>query len=209
MRITAIEPRRKSLVAIYLDGQSAGQIDYETAVRLNIRAGDTLTDAEWTHLCAESDAARAKSYALWLLERRSYTAGMLREKMRGAHSAAAIDAALERVQELGLVNDADYARRYAAELIRLRHFSAPRIEQELRRRGIDRDLARQTAAETIAEYARDPCDAIRALLNTKFSNKYNDVKGRRRTVAALQRVGYRGGEFRTAKQLPDESDQME
>ena len=203
MRVTAMEPRRKSMVEIYLDGQSAGQVDYETAVRLHIRLGDDMTDGEWSALCAESEIARAKSYAFWLLERRSYTGEMLREKMRPAHSPEAIDAAVARAQELGLVDDADYARRYAAELVRLRHFSVMRIVQELRRRGIDRDLAQQTAADAAAEYAPDPGEAIDALLRTRFAGKYGDEKGRRRTVAALQRMGYRWEDIRSALRRSD------
>ena len=206
MLVTAMEPRRKSMVEIYLDGQSAGQVDYETSVRLRVRPGDEMTDDEWTTLCAESDIARAKSYAFWLLERRSYTSGMLREKMRTAHSPAAIDAAIVRAQELGLVDDADYAHRYAAELIRLRHFSTMRIVQELRHRGIDRDLAQQAAADAAAEYAPDPAKAIDALLRTKFSGKYGDEKGRRRTVAALQRMGYRWDDIRAALQRSETPD---
>lgn len=200
MRITAMEPRRKSMVEIYLDGQSAGQVDYETTVRLHIRLGAEISDEAWSQLCAESDAARAKSYVFWLLGRRSYTSGMLREKMRTAHSPEAIEAAIVRAQELGLVDDADYARRYAAELIRLRHFSAARIVQELRHRGIDRDLAQQAAADAVAAYAPDPGAAIDALLQTRFAGKYEDEKNRRRTVAALQRMGYRWEDIRSALQ---------
>ena len=198
MIITAMEPRRKSLTAVYLDGQLAGEIDCETMLRMHLHIGDVLDDDAWTSLCAESEIARAKSYAVWLLDRRSYTTGMLRQKMRESHSPAAIDTTLEWVQQIGLVDDADYARRYASELVRLRSFSGFRIEQELMHRGISRDLARQTVAELAGEAnLPEPCAAIRSLLQGKFAGKYGDEKGRRRTVAALQRMGYRWDNIRT------------
>lgn len=204
MIVSSIEPRRKSMAEVFIDGVSAGLVDYETILRRHIRAGDEITDAQWRDLCAESDISRARSYALWLLARRSYCTRQLREKLCTQYSADAADAAIERMQELGFINDADYARRCASDLFRLKQFSVSRVIQELRRRGIDGELAVQAAEEAAEEHAPDPKEAITQLLRTKFAGKYADEKGRRRTIAALQRMGYRWDDIREAIHLPDD-----
>jgi regulatory protein len=204
MNITALESRCKSLMEVFLDGQSAGMVDMETLLRTGLRVGDDIDDAGWSALCAESDYTRAKSYALWLLGSRSYATAQLREKLRGQYGAEAAERAVERMQELNLLNDADYAYRCASDLYRLKHFSVSRVMQELRQRGIDGDLARQTAEEAAAEYAPDPQETLAELLRTKFAGKYQDEKGRRRTVAALQRLGYRWDDIRTVLALNEE-----
>ena len=73
MLITAIEPRRRSLCEVYIDGESAGLLDLETLERLHVKMGQELTDDDWSYYCAESDRTRARSYALWLLSRRAMT----------------------------------------------------------------------------------------------------------------------------------------
>ncbi len=204
MQITAIEPRRKSLVEIYIDGQSAGKVDLETVLRQNLQAGDEMTDAQWSALCAESDATRARSYALWLLGSRSYTTAQLKEKLRGQYGAEAAEAASARMQELGLLNDAEYAYRCASDLFRLKHFSSARVIQELRQRGIPADIAERATAEAADLFAPDAQEAVAELLRTKFAGKYQDEKGRRRTVAALYRMGYRWDDIRAAMALDEE-----
>ena len=204
MLITAVEPRRKSLVEVFLDGQSAGQVDWETAERLHVKPGRTMSDEEWAVLCKESDVTRARSYALWILSRRSISSKKLLEKIKEQYNMDAANAAVERMQELGLVNDTDYARRCASDLFRLRHFSVARVVQELRQRGIDSSLARQVAEEVAEEMAPDPQEVLRSLLETKFSGRLETEKDRRRTIAALQRMGYRWEDIRTAIGALDE-----
>ena len=44
---------------------------------------------------------------------------------------------MEHMEELGLLNDEDYARRLANELFTRKKFGARRVKQELRQKGID------------------------------------------------------------------------
>ena len=97
------------------------------------------------------------------------------------------------MEELGLIDDADYARRLSEELAR-KGFAAPRIRQELLRRGIGRELAAQEAERAAAA----PEDALHSLIERRFARQLGEEKGRRRAVAALQRMGYRWEEIRSA-----------
>ena len=196
MLITAIEPRRKSLCEVYIDGESAGMLDLETLERLHVKMGQEISDEDWSRYCSESDETRARSYALWLLSRRAMTRRRLVDKLRTQYSQEASEAAAVRAEELGLIDDEDYARRCASDLFRFKSFSALRVVNELVRHGIERELARQVAEEVGAQYAPDPTEAVRALLEGKYKRCLADEKGQRRAVAALQRMGYRWDEIR-------------
>lgn len=191
MEITALEPRRHRLVQLFLDGEPAVKLDEETAASL--RPGQQLSDEELHELIARSDAARAKEKALYLLEHRPHSKRELEDKLARTVGREAAGQAAGRMEELGLIDDADYARRLSEELAR-KGFAAPRIRQELLRRGIGRELA----AEEAERAAAAPEDALHSLIERRFARQLGEEKGRRRAVAALQRMGYRWEEIRSA-----------
>ena len=191
MEITALEPRRHRLVQLFLDGEPAVKLDEETAASL--RPGQQLSDEELHELIARSDAVRAKEKALYLLEHRPHSKRGLEYKLARTVGREAAGQAAGRMEELGLIDDADYAHRLAEELAR-KGFAAPRIRQELLRRGIDRELAAGEAERAAAA----PEDALHSLIERRFARQLGEEKGRRRAVAALQRMGYRWEEIRSA-----------
>ena len=73
MLITAIEPRRKSLRALYLDGELAVNIDAQTLLSSRFQVGTEITDEELHELLAASDANRAKEKALYLIAHRDHS----------------------------------------------------------------------------------------------------------------------------------------
>lgn len=193
MELTAIEPRRHRLVQLYLDGEAAVKLDAATAQEARLRVGMELDDEELHELLQKSDAARAKEKALYLLEHRPHAKRELERKLSRTVGEEAAQAAADRMEELGLVDDADYAARLAQELAR-KGYAFSRTVQELVRRGVDRELAQEAAREAFP----DPEEAIRRLIQRKYERRLGDEKGRRQTAAALQRLGYRWEEIRSA-----------
>ena len=108
--------------------------------------------------------------------------------------------AVERLEEMGYVNDERYAHTLAQELYERRGMGKKRIEQELRQRGI----SRETASECAEELDGDDVERIKNLLETKFAGKFSDEKGRRRTFNALTRLGYGYSDIRSAMRSVDE-----
>ena len=141
-----------------------------------------------------SDAHRAQEKALYLLEHRSHSKKELADKISRTAGREAAERAAERMEELGLVNDAQYARNLAEELLQRKRFAARRAEYELLQKGIDRALAQ----EIVEELAPEPEESLRFLLERKYQRSLSDEKGRRRVFAALQRLGYSGEDIRTA-----------
>lgn len=194
MLITAIEPRRKGLQALFLDGEFAVNVDAETLAASPFRLGKEIDDEQLHELLMASDTRRAKEKALYLLSHRDHSKKELVEKLKRAGTERAAEQTAQRMEEIGLVNDALYARRYAAELARRKGYAASRIEHELNQKGIDRELI----CEIIEEMALEPVKQITALLERKYARTLQEEKSRRRTVAALQRLGYRWEDIRRA-----------
>lgn len=192
MIITAIEPRRKSLSAIFIDGEFAVKLDTETVLSERLKVGEEIDDERLLELIKTSDARRAKEKALWLISYRDHSEGELRQKLSKDYGEEAVDKAINRLMELGLINDESFAKKYAESLSQ-KHLSNRQIQQKLRLKGIDRELS----SETVEDLDLDEKEEIRALINKKYIRKLSDEADLRRTVAALQRRGFSYSDIRS------------
>ena len=138
----------------------------------------------------------AKNYAMRLLSGRAYTKKTLCEKITARFDEESAEAAVTRMEELGLINDADYARRYAADCLNLKRYSLRRTAQALHQKGIDRHIIEDTLAEM--EFA--PEQSVARLLERKYPKWQEDEKNKTRAVNALVRLGYGYGDIRTVMQ---------
>lgn len=204
MEITKIAPRRKGLSQLYIDNEEAMKLDTQMLLLEGIKAGMELTDQQLHELVQKSDARRAQEKALYLLEYRSHSKKELADKIaRTAATKEAAQEAANRMEDLGLIDDARYARDYARSLFLRKKFGSRRVKQELLQKGIDRDLA----DEILGEYAQlDTGETIYDILSRKYPTFMQDEKVRRRAVAALQRFGYSFEEIRSAMRTAEEMD---
>ena len=103
---------------------------------------------------------------------------------------------LERMEELGLIDDRRFGEDYAKELFSRTGYGARRAAQELRRNGLDQELVQ----ELVEKYGspEQSGENIRRVLEKKYPGWREDEKARRRAFAALQRLGYSYQEVREA-----------
>ncbi len=193
-QITAVEPRRKRWRALFLDGEFAVKIDEQVWAQCSYQIGMSISDEQLQELIQNSERYRAKEKALYLLTHRDHTKKELVEKLKRTSGEEVAREAAQRMEEIGLVNEEAYARRYAKELMCRKKFAPSRTEYELEKKGIDRELIH----EIIEEIGIDPADQLRDLLERKYAQAVREEKGRRRTVASLQRLGYRWEDIRRA-----------
>ena len=185
MKITDIRPRRKGLSAVYIDGEYALSLDTQTLLEHRIDIGREFDDEELHDLIESSNERRAKEKALWLISYRSHSKKELRDKISRTCDRQSAEKAVERMEELGLVNDRDYAERCAQTLIFTKHMSKRGAAMELRRKGIESEIIN----EVFDDIEVDEREQIQAVIERKYP-KIDDEKIRRRAVAALQRLGY-------------------
>ena len=193
MIITAVEPRKKGLSALYIDGEFAMKLDTETLLAHRFDVGREIDD-ELLHECIQaSDRKRCKDKALWLISYRDHSRRELLDKLRRDYSDESCEAAVERLEELGLVDDGRYARRYAADLIHLKHLSERGVRQKLYEKGVDRDLI----DEVVEEFDFDEKEQIRTIIEKKYARSLHDEKGQRRCANALARLGFSYGDIKS------------
>ena len=191
MIITDIQPRRKRLSQLFIDGEAAVKVDTETWLRSGLAVGDDIDDERLHQLLQDSAAHRAHEKALYLLEHRAHSKKELADKIaRAEFDRDAANAAADRMEELGLVDDEQYARRLAQELFERRKFGARRVRQELQQKGIDAGII-SLVLEEFSPETDENAEKIRDIVERKYPTAWEDEKVRRRAVAALQRYGYK------------------
>ena len=207
MVVTEIRPRRKQLRALYLDGEYAAAVDAATLAEAGWRVGSEVGEEELRALLEASKARRAREKALSLLEVRSHTKRELVEKLRRSVGGEAAQAAADRMEELGLLDDRETARRWAEEFLGRKGYAPRRAAFELERKGIDGE----TAAQLVEELAGDPDETLLRVLQKKYGRVLGEEAGRRRAAAAMQRLGYSYEQIRRAlrRAAPEITDEDE
>lgn len=133
----------------------------------------------------------ALARALKFLSYRARSEAEIRSKLtRLGFPHKIIEATLEKLRSLNLINDEDFARSWALGRVGDRGYGPLRIESELRQKGVARSLISRILEETFS--TQEDKERARSLLAKRFRYKdLNDVKIFRRAVAFLQRRGYR------------------
>ena len=196
MLISAVEPWKKSMSAVYIDGEYAVTLDTMTLIKNHIKAGVEISDEELHSLIQQSEKQRANEKALNLITYRDHSKKELKEKLSRTYSEETAEEIAEKMQEAGLVNDEEYARKYAEELLRKKHMSMRGIEFRLREKGISPEII-QTISK---ELECDPAAEIQQVLAKKYPSYLQDEKIKKRAIAALQRLGWSWSDIKNAMQ---------
>jgi regulatory protein len=103
---------------------------------------------------------------------------------------AITEAVLADLARLGYVNDRQFAGQWASGRVRLRGFGRRRIEQELKNKGVDREIIRETLVEVFVD------DTEIETAKKSAEKKLNTMKSvdretrRRRLAGFLERKGF-------------------
>lgn len=144
----------------------------------------------------------ALRHALRLLSMRARTRQELQQALaRKQHPPAAIAAALERVQSLGYLDDARYARARAESLLGEGKMGPQGVMQHLRARGIPAEVARSALED--AERALDfDADAVaRALLERRGLSAPGRILSEKEKGRAARVLAARGFSAAVAERL--------
>lgn len=185
--ITALVAQKKNpdRVNVYLDGQFAFGLAAIEAVRL--KRGQQLTDADIERLQAADDAEKAREKALRFLGNRPRSEWEVRQNLRKAgYGDAAIDRVLERLRGVALVDDAAFARYWIENRTQFRPKGEVALRQELRRKGVDREVIDAVLEEgghaddqAALQAALAKADRYRQLPRPEFAQKLGAYLARR------------------------------
>jgi regulatory protein len=193
--LTALEPdpRRPGTVRVEVDGVRFGAVPAEMARAAGLAVGRAVDADLQERLTAAADAEGAFRTLLRALERRSFArADLGRRLVRKGHPRQAVEAALDRAQALGLLDDAAFASGYV-QTRSARGRGPSRLARDLMAMGVERvHIDRALAAEW--PEGADRTDVPQALASKRaaqLGDLPRPVK-RRRVLAYLARRGFAG-----------------
>ncbi len=203
MRIAERKKIRGQQYRIHLEGDEPQTVTVDAATwdQSGYRVGGHIDSQELESLLALSQKNRARSRALYYLSGRDYAARELERKLSRSADKQTAAAVVERLTEVGLVNDREYARRLARDLQQYRHFPRRRILQELYARGV----GREDAEDAVNELEDDDLEQALALIRKKYYNRLSDRAARDKTAAALARYGFDYDTVRRAMQAAEDA----
>lgn len=215
-RITALDehPRRPGRVSVSIDGAAIGTLSLDQVADLGVREGGPVTVTMRRDLEIGVRRTALLDKALDLLAVRARSAGELRRRLtrpraakrraprRGAQSTPSdvpqvadprdIDWVIERLTAQGYLDDAQFARQVARARMVGGGVSRRRLQDELFRRGVGREVAAEAIDDTLDDAQLDEYtaarDAARKRLRSLGSLESRIL--RRRLYGFLARRGY-------------------
>lgn len=204
--ILSVKEGKANKIHIYVDDEYRATVDSDYWYSERYRNLKEINEEELTELLDAVSFRRAYNKGLDFLSRRPYgTRELIKKLCEKGHEKESAEKACERLTELGLLNDEEFARILANELLERKNYSIKRIKQELAFRGIDREIVENT----LDALDNDPQSRIIIIVKKKYMNKINDEKGRKRTVDALMRLGYSYSDIKNALNTITEFDEEE
>ncbi len=186
MQITAIKKDKLHLTRVTLSDEREILIDNDVCYERSLKAGTVLDEGSLKELVFESDYRRAKSRAVWYLDRMDHTEkGLFDKLVRAGFSKEASASVIARFIEVGLLDDERYARNYAERLINA-NVSKREAVGKMLSKGVPYDLVKSVLDDTEA----DEQTQIKNLLDRKYRSKLTAEKGAQKVFAALVRKGF-------------------
>jgi regulatory protein len=189
LRAQAKDPQR---VNVFIDGEFALGISLTTITKTGLHVGKQLSAEEFAKLEQTESGDKAYLAALRFLEARPRSIAEVRARLgRKDFAPEAIDAAIARLAELELLDDATFARYWVENRQAYRPRGAGALRDELRRKGIDPDVTAQVLSEEALtrDESASAWGLARAALR-KYAGSHDRNAFTRRMGSYLQRRGY-------------------
>ena len=194
MFITDIKKDKKHLSRIFLSNGEEILIDVDLCIEKGLSSGYETDEEFLKKLREESEFKRAKSRALWYLDRMDYTENALYQKLiKAGFDKKACAEVIAWCVEFGLVDDRRYAERYA-----LRCYESNISKREAMQKMYMKGISSQLAKEVWEEMDTDEQSQLNALIEKKYAYKLTLENGTEKVFAALIRKGFSFGAVKEA-----------
>lgn len=195
MRIEEVKKseRKKGRFLVRLEDGDILRVTEEELLRFGLRAGMELDGAMMEAVAASVRASSAKAAAANMIGSRALSKKELtRRLVKKGNDESDARAAADWLEDIGAVDDAGYA----AALVRHyggKGYGPARVREELRRRGVDRELW-DAALEEMPEAA----EILDALIRKKCRGELSDPKEKKRVSDGLLRRGFAWSDVKAA-----------
>lgn len=203
--ITSIRqcPDDPARVSLRVNRQRIGRVLIESKIRLNLEVGTIWTESLAESLREELDRGNAYRAAIRILTKRAKSSGELRRKLREyKHETDAIEWSIERLTELRILNDEEYARMVVRSQLSRKPAGRRLLSGKLREKGIEQSIIDLVLDEALEE--RDPIADARKLAQQaarSISDRHAPEVRKRRITGRLARRGF---DFDVIRRVVDE-----
>lgn len=158
-------------------------------------AGDTLTAEDRERLDTETQKEKAKLSALDLLSYRARSKKELRRRLQKKDfTEQAIDFAIARIEDLGYIDDKEFARSFVRDRLNLNPKGPFALKMELLKKGVSKDIAEEVIQQEIQDNDSSFHDLALSLgekwLRTKYKASDPLHKNKNRLYGHLARKGF-------------------
>ena len=177
---------RLNRARVSVDGEFWAEIDAAVAIESGLREGAELSQEELDRVRVAGEKPVAMGRALNLLGYRARSEAEIRDRLtRYGYIRETTDAVVLRLQELGYLDDAAFARLKARE--KARRYGPRRVSLELKKSGVRETLAREIVQEEFA--GRSEVEEARSAASRRYNGRGSDAEARR-VYGFLVRRGY-------------------
>lgn len=190
MKITKIEEQKKnsSRLSVFIDGEFSFGADRFTVMSLHLAEGDEITSERLLKIKNTAVFEDAKNYAANLVSARSYTEKAMKEKLLSRiGDEEIVEKTIEFLKEYKLIDDTDYARRFAHDLVHLKKFGIRQVKWKLHEKGISDSIIEHTLGEL--NFDDTISENLESLAKKKLSGNY-DIKNIMKVKRYLASRGY-------------------
>lgn len=183
-------------VNVFVDGKFSFAVGAEVAFKHGLRPGLRLDQAQIDLLISEDGEGKAMQTALAFLGHRARSEAEIRTRLeKDEWSEAVIARVLERLRDVKLVDDGDFAQHWVENRSRFRPRGGRMLQQELRQKGVGRDDIQAALPDADEEVE----NALLALRKTVRKWELPDEReAQRKAIEFLARRGFGYGAAKAA-----------
>lgn len=170
---------------MFLDGAFAFSVEREVVVERGLREGQSLTEGQADELRLADAEYKCLSAAFRLLSYRPRSEMELRRRLQRRFDGGIVDRTIRRLEPKGMVDDAAFAAYWRENRDSFRPRSKKMLAQELRQKGVDAEVIRDTLRDI-----NDEESAYRAALGKVRALEKDYSIFRHKLGAFLVRRGY-------------------
>lgn len=193
MKISHTKGRGKK-IHLLLDDEYQITTDIDFWAEHYFKDGTEITQEEWESLTDSIYYKKAVDKCYDLLSRRDHSVKELKTKLLRTVDEKNADKAIEKMLELGYLDDEKYARNLVKYLAQTRNMSKNHIKQEMFKRGIPNEIINSV----MEDYEFDNVFCVVDLILTKYRNKLNNEDGNKKVIASLMRKGFSYSDIKNA-----------
>jgi regulatory protein len=183
--ITGVRERRGK-TRIWVDGEFWAEIDAEVALERGLREGVALGLEELDEARAAGERALAMNRALHFLGYRARSRREVRDRLRRyGYGEETVEGVVGRLEDLGYLDDEEFARTATRE--KARRYGPRRVSADLRRSGVDAELAQNVVDEEFA--GKSELEEARSAAARRYNRGGSGAEARR-VYGFLVRRGY-------------------